>query len=521
MEEECSIGAAQLLQAATDFSCYPGSRSDASAQEFLNRFPLPAILNVLQMKSDYPGLEDALVDCLERIFRTKHGASLIPHFMPFVVVGLGAPSQKVRHLACKAVSCLLDNADEATGVCLIFQYGVYPLLLTCLIDGDERVAAAATDAVKNLAGFPKGLDIIFPVISSDTHLGDLAAKSTSLGRVRVLALVVKLFSISTSVAAKVYGANLLSLLEKEVRNANDTLVTLSALELLYELAEVQHSMEFLSRTTLLHLLSSVISNASTDSILRCRALTITGRLLSNDNAFMFIDESSYRNVISAIDRRFALLESENADESECALEALGQIGSSNKGAALLLSSSPSPGRYVINAALDHQQNGIQLAALHALGNIVGESRSGNDVLLDSDAEQSLRCLIYEASSRTPKLTASDILISILQQDSEMRLAGYRVITGLVVRPWCLMEILSRKETVDIVTNTYTETQKIGMEARHKCCQAIYKAFTSSKLISDPSLSSLAIKLEEAVRSGPCLGIKHAETQPVVETEQRF
>ena len=54
------------------------------------------------------------------------------------------------------------------------------------------------------------------------------------GRVRVLALVVKLFSISSSVASVVYNSNLLSLLEAEVSSANDTLVTLSVLELYYE-----------------------------------------------------------------------------------------------------------------------------------------------------------------------------------------------------------------------------------------------------------------------------------------------
>lgn len=54
------------------------------------------------------------------------------------------------------------------------------------------------------------------------------------GRVRVLALIVKLFSISSSVASVVYNSNLLSLLVEEVRNVNDMLITLSVLELLYE-----------------------------------------------------------------------------------------------------------------------------------------------------------------------------------------------------------------------------------------------------------------------------------------------
>ena len=54
------------------------------------------------------------------------------------------------------------------------------------------------------------------------------------GRVRVLALLVKLFSISNSVASVIHNSGLLNLLETEVHNTNDTLVTLSVLELLYE-----------------------------------------------------------------------------------------------------------------------------------------------------------------------------------------------------------------------------------------------------------------------------------------------
>lgn len=49
---------------------------------------------------------------------------------------------------------------------------------------------------------------------------------------------------------------------------------------------------------------------------------------------------------------------------------------------------------------------LQQAALHALGNISGETRSGNNIILNGDAEESLRRLIYEASSKTSKLTPS-------------------------------------------------------------------------------------------------------------------
>lgn len=40
--------------------------------------------------------------------------------------------------------------------------------------------------------------------------------------------------------------------------------------------------------------------------------------------------------------------------------------------------------------------------------------------------------------------------------------GYRMLSGLVARPWCLMEICSKQEIINKVTDPSTETTKIGM-----------------------------------------------------------
>ncbi|KAF5478636.1 hypothetical protein F2P56_005179 [Juglans regia] len=526
MAEEFSLDdPTQLLEAASDFALYPGPQTEASAKDFLDRFPLPVLINALQTKGDVPGLENALVACLERIFKTKYGASLIPHYMPFVQVGLKADSQLVRSLACKTVSCFFEHSDEIipSPARIIIDNNLYPLLLDCLLYGNEQVATASMDAIKKLAGLPGGMDIIFPSNNNEaTHLGNLGGQSSSLGRVRVLALIVKLFSVSDSVASVIYNSNLLSLFEVEINDTNDALVTLSVLELLYELADIQHGTEFLSKTALLHSLSSIISNASTESILRSRAMMISGRLLSKENIYMFVDESSVKTVISTIDKILEPSESQDTDETESALEALGHIGSLIQGAALILSSSPPAARHVIDAAFDRQGHGKQLSALHALGNIVGESRPDNAVILNGDAEESLRRLIYETASKSSKLTPSGLLLSVLQQDSEIRLAGYRVITGMVARPWFLMEVCSKQEIINIVIDANTGATQMDMEARYKCCQSIHKALmSSSKLINDPALAGIVAKLQEAVRSGPYLNRKHREAQPLVRTADRF
>ncbi|KAL4582597.1 hypothetical protein LXL04_007151 [Taraxacum kok-saghyz] len=157
-EEYSLVDTSKLLQAASDFSA-------------------------LQTKGDVPGLEDALIDCLEKVFRTKYGASLIPYFMPFIVVGLQAYSQRGRTLSCKTVSSLLENLEDPSGLAtsLIKQNGVYPLLLNCLIDGDEQVAVAATDAIKNLACSQLGIEIIFPATPNEaTDITNIAARCSSL-----------------------------------------------------------------------------------------------------------------------------------------------------------------------------------------------------------------------------------------------------------------------------------------------------------------------------------------------------
>ncbi|KAM1101309.1 hypothetical protein COP2_007939 [Malus domestica] len=288
-----------------------------------------------------------------------------------------------------------------------------------------------------------------------------------------------------------------------------------------KLTEIEHGREFLSASTLLQLLSSIISNKSMESILRTRAMMISGRILSKEN-YILADELNLKTVLSAIDRILSSSETQEIDECKSALEALGQIGSSTQGAQRLLSSSPPVARHVIYAAFDRHGRGKQLAALHALGNISGETRSANSMILTSDAEESLRRLIYETASKSSKLTPSGLFLSVLKQDLEIRLAGYRMLSGLVARPWCLMEICSKQEIINIVTDPITETTKLAMEARYNCCKAIHTAFNmSSKLAGDQSLSGIAAKLHDAVKMGPYLARKHLEAQPVVVTEDRF
>ncbi|EES18659.1 uncharacterized protein LOC8074574 isoform X2 [Sorghum bicolor] len=511
-----------MLRAAADFASYPGLHSDDTVRQFLERCPLPKLLGALQSEADVPGMVETVTECLDKIFSSRYGASLLPSYGAFIQAGLLTDSKQIRKLACKAVLHLLDKAEDGAAVETVVQHNLFPLMINCLIEGDEEISAIILDTVKRLAQIPKGAEVIFPPDGQGSvQLGKVAAQSSSLPRIRILSLIAKLFTVSSYTASAIRDTNLLSIFEEEIKDTRDMLKTLSALEVLYELVEHPHSNIFLLKTNLLQLIVDIINDSSADSVIRSRAALISGRLLSSADAFTAIDKSCVTNLLVAIDKILKMEESQNTDEIESALETLGLIGTTSQGAHFLLTSS-NVARHVVKSSFDRQGRGRQLAALHAFGSICGMDRQEDQMKLDDEAEGNLKRLVYTTAANSPKLTPSAALLSILQQDPDIRIAGYRVISGLVIREWCLREVCLNSEIIRFVTDPTMETTKLGMEARYNCCVAINKALSSSHLLHEASLSGLIGKLNDAVKRGPYLSErKRVEARPVVDTAERF
>ncbi|CAN6345908.1 unnamed protein product [Urochloa humidicola] len=449
---------------------------------------------------------ETVTECLDKVFFSRYGASLLPSYGAFIQTGLLTDSKDIRKLACKAVLHLLDKAEDgAAAVETVVQHNLYPVLFNCLIEGDEEISAIILDVVKRLAEIPKGAEIIFPPDGQGSvQLGKVASQSSSLARIRILSLIAKLFTVSSYTAAAIRDSNLLSIFEDEIKDRRDMLKTLSALEVLYELVEHPHSNVFLLKTNLLQLIIDVINDSSADSVIRSRAALISGRLLSSADAFTAIDQSYVTNLLAAIDK-ILKTENQNTDEIEGALETLGLIGTTTQGAHFLLTSS-NVARHVVEASFDRQGRGRQLAALHAFGSICGVDRQEDQMKLDGKAEEHLKRLVYTTAANSSKLTPS----------------GYRVISGLVVREWCLREVCLNSEIIKLVTDPAMETTKLGMEARYNCCVAINKSLSSSHLLHEKSLSELIGKLNDSVRRGPYLSErKRVEARPVVVPAERF
>ncbi|KAH9330546.1 hypothetical protein KI387_002654, partial [Taxus chinensis] len=394
------------------------------------------------------------------------------------------------------VAWILENSDKDEGIGLhaIVENDIFPSIIACLADGDNGVATAATDAVKNLARSTRGLELLSPSKEGVImHLKQLAMNSPSLVRIRILAIASALFGISSEMAAAVHQSGLLGMFEQELNSTSDMLATLNVLEVLYELAATPYGAKYLLTKNMLQRLASTISDISVDSMLRSRAMIISARLLSLDSVYSAVDELDVKNVIQAIDMDLELLKSTESNEREIGLNGLGLIGTVTSGAELLLCNAPPTARHAIDAAFSYQWRNVQMAGTHALAAISGVERTHSTVLLNDQAESCLRNLIYTAAENSSKRSPSGLFWSLLQQDAEVRIAAYRLIAGLVTRPWCLWEVCSKQEIINFVTDPYSETVKEGMEFRHSCCVAINNSLMASDYKNDAAFSQVAEK----------------------------
>ena len=524
-----------LAAAASDFSNYPGEISNASAESFLSKFPLPVLLGALETGRDVPGLETAVVASLERIFRTSYGSRLLPHTVQYANAGLKADSPLVRKLTCVAIGDLLvagQGDGGATVRALAEEHLVAPLLLA-VGDGDASVAKAAVDAVGRLARSRGGLELIFNDKGAGSGvLRDLASHSSTIIRIRALAMAASIFGVSEGAAIAVQGSGIFDVLAAELDNSDDMLAQLNALELLCEVAVTPHGAKFLLAGNLIGRLTSTICNPTLDSLVRSRAMTVAARLtaLYDESPGSLMPASEAAGIADAFGEVLKHMEEMeqngqmvDATEHENALDAVSFIGKTVQGAELLFDPRTMVSRRVMNAAFLHRALNIKLAGIHALATSAGSERDPSRVMLSERAEVQLRDMIYSAAGeRSSTRTPAGMFLIFFQQSPEVRLAMYRFTTPMLARLWCVRELCASRELIDYLLEPRLETNKDAMEWRHVCCVAMTTALSSAIQRGQIPSSETLSRLEEFVRKGPFQGKEEQKgAVPIYATQERM
>ncbi|KAL8046646.1 hypothetical protein ABFX02_08G190200 [Erythranthe guttata] len=172
--------------------------------------------------------------------------------------------------------------------------------------GQSGPVDAIINTLEKVYGTEYGANLILQKMPSVlAGLGDDSEEARRLactaGKMLLLALIVRLFSVSRSVASRVWGSGLLSLLvaevrnedetEVEVRNEDETEVNFSVLDLIDELVGVAHSAEFVLKTSLICRIGSIIGTGTKETRLKSRAKMIAWKFLSG----AYIDDTIPRS----------------------------------------------------------------------------------------------------------------------------------------------------------------------------------------------------------------------------------
>lgn len=523
-----------IAAAASEFSNYPGDISDASAESFLSKFPLPVLLSALETGRDVPGLESSVALSLERIFQTAYGKKLLPQTLSYAGVGLKAESSLVRKLTCSAIGDLLEGGETDGGAAVraIAEAHLAAPLLLAIGDGDAHVAKAAADALGKLARNPGGLELIFTAKGAGAGLlKDMASQSSATVRIRALSMAASIFGISEEAAAAVQDSGIFTVLAAELDNSDDMLAQLNALELLCDLAATSHGAKFLLAGNLIGRLTSTICNLALDSLVRSRAMTVAARLIplydESPGSPLSVREAS--GIVHAFGELLKHLEELNdkgqtteTTEYENALNALSFIAKTVKGAELLFDHTMVI-RHMVKAAFLDRTLCIKLAGLQVLATVAGSERDPSNVLLSESSEAQLKDMIYSAAEeRSPTRTPAGMFLIFFQQSTEVRLAMYRFTSPMLARLWCLRELCASREVVDYLLDARLEISKDSMEWRHVCCVAMTTALSAAIERGQIPPTDTLSRLEEFVRKGPFLGKEQQkEAIPIYATLERM
>lgn len=508
-----------LRSDASLFYSNPGFPSDAATEQFFNRYPLPALFRALESGDE---LKNILIPTLEKLFNTNAGGLALLQSLPYAAAGLEASSPSIRRMTCLAISKLIArSADNESTLQALVSDILMVLVLDTITDRDESVASAGMEAIENFAKTPFGINVLFTGKQATAdRLRDLVLHGSSLVRIRIFAVIASLFKSSKQAVRAIEESGVLRVLEHELCNKDDVLVQMNALELLHEIALTPDGAKFVIDGGLLQQLISLMGSTEVDSLVRSQAMMVGARLISPEGSLpSMVPKQDALSLVTSLNAYLRTLESSQNREREAAIDALGRIGMSKGGVELLLEASAGV-TLIIEAALGKKGGSEQVVAIHALASIAGSERTEGP-LLNSQAEEMLRDLIFTGIDSSSRRSLSELIQWLLQQAYETRVAVYRLIVPFAARSWFLLDICSNKEIVNFLVDPQSEQSKEGMEWRHACCVAISSSLQKFDQAMQTKLQEVLEKFQAAVMRGPYLAKERPEARPLVVTQERF
>ncbi|KAK9825186.1 hypothetical protein WJX81_004947 [Elliptochloris bilobata] len=498
----------------------PGQLSEDAARAFLSLHPLPEIFERLQAG----GLSAAAVAdtaaALEKLFDTRCGQELLSAATPYALAALTAAAPQLRRLGAKHIGRMLLRAGQPAAAAGSGGAAAAPTLAAAALAGalgdpDTGVAAEASAALVAAGGVERGVALLVAPEGARPQLQRALEDPKATVRLRALALLAALASRGAAQTAAVRASGLLRPLANELAATEDLLGCSAALALLGDLAGGSPGGASALLAEVAPQLDALLSHP--EALLRCQALKVAANLLATsaeDDAASHMDvdgaasdgaagqASGIRDLATPRPRLLQQLGAILARDGPAvagsnpnsnpalvltltttALDAAGLLGATRAGADLLLADTRVTAALAAFALQDSGRTEERTAALHALATAGGAERAGGvaaalaarRAALVPPAEAALRGAVFRAAAaRAGAPTPAEPLLAALRQpDLELRVAAYRMVLALGLRPWGVVAVGEHAGLRERLLDSRAESARQGCEWRFAALQALF------------------------------------------------
>lgn len=430
-----------------------------------------------------------LCAALSRVFRTDMGWSLLRGAAAYIDAALGAAgSVPLRRLGCKQLGRLLAE-DEPAGPDVTDRR--VSQLLGALQDTDVSVAAVAeATLVAYTSSDPSRLAALLSEATvSGRAVRALASSRDTTVRMRLLSTLAGAAAASADAGAVLASSGIAQQLLKELENAgSDPLAALAALSLLRDLAD---GCGCGVAGVLAGLVAPRLPALAAAGPALSGALPLVADLLARALEAPQAGAGTHPTAVlatagpllSAVASTLDPSGDADAESEAAALDAAARLALPAAGAELLASAPAPVVDWIAGRALGRAPSpAIRVAALHCWAHLSGLERAGDTqrrdaALLSPPSEARLRSAVFAAcaASGAPQPPAEALLAQLKHPFPDVRVAAYRFLTAMALRPWFAAEVANCVELMARLTDPAAEIGQQACAWRHSAILALASA----------------------------------------------
>ncbi|KAK6195800.1 hypothetical protein SNE40_001155 [Patella caerulea] len=442
------------------YTIHPSTLRDVSSEipNFSQLFAYLDTTNVEQQK--------LVCETIERLLSGLPPAEIYDNFKEEIENGLSHPAPDVN---CLCLTQLLRVAKTDPNR-LIGWLDILPKIISQLGNEILAVAKIAGDILTMLGKTRNGAISLY----NHSMLKEVMEKN-DIVRFRVYQIIIDICRLSQEGLQMSEESGLLKQLTNEIFK-NDILLQLNAIEMLSDLAQVQHGLVYLDQAGVIVKLEELMKATETDAL---AGLLLPGLVKFFGGMCKHHPKEVCQKFPAFVNVVFNNLNSNDVGQKNVAIDTLGFLGSTVEGKQTLekLGNQMDNGVRVLGSIIKDTKVEFQLRALDSLVSLLTLKEDEQTEELLSLTEKWFNTLMADPFQYIWSLC--------LRPFDEIRCSGYNVMRTLATLPWAQKIMNNLPGFTEFLLNRSTETSKEGRDSKYLVIQTLVNSPTTTEIFGRP------------------------------------